>query len=97
MPTLENRPHARHVLDRALPEPDQALQTRLPAPQSVAGFTPLAPVRLAASTLAAIGLIAFVGVVLPASMRALVAAIFPPAPRTGSTLWVLLALVAGYW
>ena len=63
----------------------------------VARFAPLAPLRWAASTLAALAIIAVIGLVIPLLMRRSCRPVLPPAPRVHPSYWVHLALMVGYW
>jgi biofilm PGA synthesis N-glycosyltransferase PgaC len=68
----------------------------VPATASSSPFAPLAPVRLVASTLAALALAAVIGLLIPPIMRSVVQAALPPAPRVLPLPWVHVLLCVGY-
>jgi cellulose synthase/poly-beta-1,6-N-acetylglucosamine synthase-like glycosyltransferase len=97
MTVLTKLRHAPTRLDRAAQVADETLPAQRPTPASRARFAPAAPVRLAASTLAAVVVTVIIGLLVPPLMRSLVQSVLPTPARAHPPLWVHLALMGGYW
>jgi cellulose synthase/poly-beta-1,6-N-acetylglucosamine synthase-like glycosyltransferase len=97
MAVLQRQEHTKPPPIRVIFSVDTIGAGQLSAPEPGARFAPLAPLRWAASTLAALAIIAVIGLVIPPLMRSIVQAALPPAPRVHPSYWVHLALMVGYW
>jgi cellulose synthase/poly-beta-1,6-N-acetylglucosamine synthase-like glycosyltransferase len=97
MSMLETLPCSSPPLDRAGLEVDVDLPVQSPGREARARFAPLAPLRLAASSVAAVAIAAIIGLLIPPLMRSLVLAVLPSVGRGHPPLWVHLALWGGYW
>ena len=95
MAVLQSQEHTKPPPIRVIFSVDTIGAGQLSAPEPGARFAPLAPLRWAASTLAALAIIAVIGLVIPPLMRSIVQAALPPAPRVHPSYWVHLALMVG--
>ena len=90
--------HPRWIAPCGRPTDSSAVPDPRASARCAARFVPLAPLPLAAGTLAALAVVAFLGILVPPAMRALVTVC--AARKFGAAhppLWVHLALLFGYW